>query len=257
MRRLLVLFLLVVVLIPSPAGAQQNEFSAGQLVLVTANGATLREAPGDTAASVATVTTGDELQVLTDDPTEVDATFWWNVRSLERGIDGWLPDSALAPKFLAPTPDPGQRSAGPCEGLDGYAADFVLLFDTTALSHPAAMEILNAIPTSNTDYVGFIETLSPEELLVLRDFYLALAEEMDRMDPPSFAKEWHQLQRDSLELTGDIFGDAASMGILAASTIHSQRTLELIDAVQVFFETPNRCPSFLTWAHAQTLLTSL
>ena len=72
MRRLLVLLSLVIVLIPLPARAQQNDFTAGQLVLLTAESATLRDAPSSSAASVATITASDDLQILADDPTEGD-----------------------------------------------------------------------------------------------------------------------------------------------------------------------------------------
>ena len=132
-------------------------------------------------------------------------------------MSGWLPDSALAPKFVAAAADPGKRGAGACEGLDDYAAAYLRLFTISGASHPEALEILEAAPASTTDYFGYIETLSAADLLVLEDFYLALAEEMDGIEPPAFAQTWHELQQDSLELTGDIFGDAATMGIMEAA----------------------------------------
>jgi hypothetical protein len=257
MRRLLVLLSLVIVLIPSGTSAQQNDFTAGQLVLVAIDGASLVDAPSFIATPVATVAAGEELQVQADEPIETGGTFWWNVRSLERDVIGWIPDHALEPKFLAPTPDPSSRGAGPCDGLDDYAADYLQLFSTTSVAHTDAMEILEAAPGSTEEYLDYIETLSEKDLLALQDFYLALAEEMDRLVPPEFAREWHELQRESLALTGDIYGDAATMGMVAASTFHSQRAVELVEAVDAFFDEPNRCPSFLTWAHAQTLLASL
>ena len=58
MRRLFLLLTLILILIPSTARAQQNDFAAGQFVLVTAESATLRDAPSDSAASVATVAAG-------------------------------------------------------------------------------------------------------------------------------------------------------------------------------------------------------
>ena len=231
MRRLLVLLSLVIVLIPLPARAQQNDFTAGQLVLVSIDRASIVDAPAFNATPVATVAAGEELHVLADEPVETDGTFWWNVRSLDRGVSGWLPDRVLEPKFFAAAADPGKRGAGACEGLDDYAAAYLRLFTISGAAHPEALEILEATPPSTTDYVGYIESLPAADLLVLEDFYLALAEAMDGVAPPAFAQTWHELQQDSLELSGDIFGDAATMGIMEASTLHSPRTFEILERV--------------------------
>jgi hypothetical protein len=155
-----------------------------------------------------------------------------------------------------PTPDPGQRGAGPCGALDAYAANYLDAFNTTTQAHPEALEILTAAPSSASESTEFVSELPPEDLLVLSDYYLALAESMDALTPPEFAREWHEIQRASFQLSGDIYRDGAELGLAAASVQHTQEASELISALEQFFEQPNRCPSFQTWARSQSVLAS-
>ncbi len=257
MRRLLSLLCLVVLLIPVPARAQSNDFAAGQLVVVSAASETLRAAPGDTAAAVATVSAGEELQVLADDPAELDGGFWWNVRSIERAVSGWLPDGALGPKYLAPTPDPGQRGAGPCEGLQEYQGYYEISFSSTTLMHLAAIGILTEAGESPMGAQAFIESLTTRELTLLGAFYLDLAAMMDELSPPDFALEWHQLQRDAFQMTGEIYTEAATMGLAAAGEAHSATAIALVAATIDYFSQPSTCPSFLTWAREQSVYSTI
>lgn len=257
MRRLLVFLGLVFVLLPSVTRAQENDFTAGQLVQVVEEEATLRDTPSDAGTSVGTVAAGDELQILADDPTENAGTFWWQVRSLERGLTGWLPDSALGPKYLEPTPDPGKRSAGPCEGMQEYQSYYLMDYSSTALTHLEATGILRAADSSGVDPQAFVAALTEREILLLSDFYHDLAEMMDGLSPPDFALEWHQLQRDSFQVTGDIYRDAATMGFAAAGEQHAVQAFALVAGLNEYFTQPGACEPFQTWAREQTLLGSL
>lgn len=257
MRRLLILLALVTVLIPSGTRAQTNDFTAGQLVLVTTEQATLRDAPSDSGASLATLAAGDELQILADDPVDNEGKTWWQVRSIELNLTGWLPEELLSPRYLEPTPDPGRRSAGSCEGMQEYQSSYLMDYSSTALMHLEATGILRAADSAGTDPQAFIAALSEREIMLLRDFYLDLATMMDELSPPDYALTWHQLQRDSFQLTGEIYGDAATLGFSEAGERHGEEAFAIVTALNTYFAQPATCTPFQTWARAQTLLGSV
>lgn len=256
MRRLLLFLSILFVLLPTRAAAQANNFSAGQMVIVT-TAETLRSGPDITANAVATVTPGDEFQVLADDPTESDGAFWWSVHLVDQDLSGWLPDTTLAPKYHSPATDPAARGAGPCAGFEAYATDYQSAFTVVALTHPDAQAILDNAVLTQMDSAAFAASLSREDMALLGVYYTAAAEAIGALTPPTFAQAWQDLQQQSLAVTGQIFTDASSFGLVAAGGMHAQDSPPIIAGLNAFFAEPNRCPAFLTWAYAMTAYRTL
>lgn len=252
MRRLLwIVSIVIFSLLPEIAAAQTNDFTAGQRVLVT-SGETIRSAPSRSSNALGTVLPGDELQVLDDSPTEAEGEFWWSVRSVDQEMDGWLPDIALGPKHLAPTPDPGSRGEGPCAGFDTYAAAYITEFGAVAIVYHDAEAILQDAAIAQMTPEMFATSLTTDDMAMFGEYYAALADAMNRIEAPVFARGWHVLQQQSLAVTGQIYTDGANFGLAAAGGMHSQEVLPLIGGLTEFFAAPNRCPPFLTWAYAMT-----
>lgn len=155
------------------------------------------------------------------------------------------------------TPEPGMRGTGPCDGLKTYQGFYLVAYSSTSYEHSEALELLRSASESDTSAEDFASSLTSEDMLLLRDYYLALAAVMDELSPPDFARDWHRLQQESLQLTGEIYGDAATLGLSAAGAMHSADASALIEALNTYFGRSSPCPAFLTWAREQSVLGSV
>jgi len=153
--------------------------------------------------------------------------------------------------------DPAVRGIGPSDGLKTYQGFYLVAYSSTSYEHPEALELLRAASESGMDTQTFASSLMPDDMLLLHSYYLALAAVMDELSPPEFAREWPRLQQQSLQLTGEIYGDGATVGLSAAGATHSADASALIEALNAWFDQPNACPAFLTWAREQSVLGSL
>ena len=158
MRRFLVPILLAVSLFPfsSPLQAQDREFVAGEIVIVTAARVSMRSKPGMQANVVRTLFQGDELRIEDMNPETVDSTTWWKVTVIGGGRTGWVPESSIASTQSDPT---DETTASACWTDD----QFVEVDGNPNWTDPPAMVI-----DLEQDYVATIST-SEGEIVVEMD----------------------------------------------------------------------------------------
>ncbi|TXG85763.1 MAG: hypothetical protein E6R14_04150 [Thermomicrobiales bacterium] len=98
MRRVLIIALLTVLLLPLSTQAQDHQFTKGEVVIVVLASKPIRSSPSSNSGIVTTVVRGDELTIISDQPVEADGYVWWNIYFAERDAKGWLPDNSFSAK---------------------------------------------------------------------------------------------------------------------------------------------------------------
>jgi hypothetical protein len=167
-----------------------------------------------------------------------------------------MPIAAQTPASDAPV-DPATRGIGPCDGLNIYQGFYLVAYSRTSSEHAAAITLLLGASESGMDPDAYFSSLASEDFQLLQAYYLALAEVMDEISPPEFASTWHELQQDSLRLTGEIYGEAVRLGLSQAGVGHGEESAQVIAELNAFFASPNPCPAFLTWAREQSVFGTL
>ncbi len=169
----------------------------------------------------------------------------------------FLISAPAAAQTIDATPDPYLRGTGPCDGLKTYQGFYLVSSSSTSYEHPEALELLRDASESGASADTFAQSLTPDDMLLLRDYYLSLASAMDEFSPPEFAREWHRLQQESLQLTGEIYGDTVSLGLSEAGAAHGAEASALITALNAYFDQPSPCPAFQIWAREQSVLAAM
>jgi len=94
--------------------------------------------------------------------------------------------------------------------------------------------------------------LDPEQYTALGGFYTTFSEQLRLIEPPAFAEAWHQLQIEVFGVVGEIYTDAADLGMDGVGSAHAAETADLYAESMTILTGENPCPDFLPWAIPQS-----
>lgn len=207
------------------------------------------------SAAASTTPSGPPLPVATAIPATIAPTVA-SVSTPSPTPEATTSDAQSRPgsTFLRPSPTPPGSAAGgsDCTGLDEYETAFDEAYTNAAIANPDALAFLMELQQSE-DSQNMFANMTPEQATAMSAFYLALADEIEKITPPPFAAEWQQVQVEIFRVLGDFSANIASQGVTIASIQASPKFDELTARSNEALAAASAiCGDFRAWANGDT-----
>ena len=143
--------------------------------------------------------------------------------------------------------DQTESGAIGCEGLEDYQEAYDDAAATAVFSHPEAMPLV--LELENLDFEQAEDLLTPDEWLILAALFESVSVELDAVEPPAFAADWHQNQVEGFGLLGDMLQAAGDGGFTLAALTYATEIMRIEAEFNTAIEEASAiCPEFRAWA---------
>ena len=139
-------------------------------------------------------------------------------------------------------------SRGDCVGLGEYQAAFEYAYLITAANNPEGAALLAELGSPEIGASRSMEDLTSTDLLALSAFLADVANELELVIAPEFAREWHQLQIDTYRLLGEFLATMSVNGQEYATEEFAPRIAALRLKTGEGPHLGSDCPVFELWA---------
>jgi hypothetical protein len=113
-------------------------------------------------------------------------------------------------------------------------------------AHPEAVALFGGSPETGRTLSLF--DLSPEELILVSEYFSDFGHELAQIAPPEFARSWHLLDIEMAETFAKMFQFAAAYSPLDAVVQYGTQLDALIVETDRVLGEGNACPAFVVWA---------
>lgn len=172
-------------------------------------------------------------------------TFYCNVPGhKEAGMSGTLviySGNATPSTTLRDVADPSG-----CAGFQGYVDQYDAATANVIAAHPEAVALFGGSPETGRTLSLF--DLSPEELILVSEYFSDFGHELAQIAPPEFARSWHLLDIEMAETFAKMFQFAAAYSPLDAVVQYGTQLDALIVETDRVLGEGNACPAFVVWA---------
>jgi cyclophilin family peptidyl-prolyl cis-trans isomerase len=139
-------------------------------------------------------------------------------------------------------------SRGDCVGLGAYQAAFKFAYLVTAENNPEGAALLAELGSALIGASGSMEDLTSTDLLAVSAFLADVANALELVIAPEFAREWHQLQIDTYRLLGEFLASMSANGQEYATEEFAPRIAALRLMTDEGSHLGTGCPVFELWA---------
>jgi hypothetical protein len=135
-----------------------------------------------------------------------------------------------------------------CEGLADYQDAVERAYVTATLDNAEAARIFLALEETEADNAEAFDNLTPADYLTISAFFTDVADQLASIDPPGFAREWHQTQVDGYRLLSEFLEAASTQGVVVATIMFDAQFQDLESLSIAALGRAGSCPAFVAWA---------
>jgi uncharacterized cupredoxin-like copper-binding protein len=134
-----------------------------------------------------------------------------------------------------------------CAGFQGYIDRYDAATANAIAANPEAVALFGGSPDTGHTLSPF--DLTPEQLMLVSEYFSDMGSALAQIDPPEFARPWHLLDIEMAETFAKFFQFAAAYDPLAAVLQYGAKLDELTAEAAQVLAAQNTCPAFVAWAN--------